>query len=608
MKKINNVLAVSIIAMMAVPAAHAKIVSQSNVIGGDGVSVNVPTEGTNAGKLVVSGNLVGDGGISVTAGTDANAGKLVISGSGLSSGKQDKLTSSNVVAGTATGNVVTSITASDGTVTVNKASGVIKDVDIASDAAIAKSKLADGVQTSLGLADTAVQSVALASGTNNGTVKLTVNGTETDNIAVKGLGGAAYEAVASGVSNGGTGLTTSDQVYDAIQDNAINSVASGTSTSGFGTILADGNAVTVYGLGTAAGGTIETTGVSANTTTLPTTAQVKSYVDTAVSGANNTAAALIEDSITDGVTNKAPSENAVHDELAKKQNIQIGAAGVGGADSANKDEILIVDADGKITLSNSKIGSAAYAATTDFDAAGAASGVQTAIEGKLDDGASGYNIDANTLKIKGKDVKSFSAGTGISFGTADADGVVPINSTYSYSLPIATDSVLGGVKEGSTVDIDANGVINVKDATSSQKGVAQLAADVQNTTAVNTTAENVSNKVGTVPSDWSKYTLGGSEEQTGQALYPSMYATQEMISSTLSNKVNTTEGTQQNTLMVRNNLGRATKDSGSDISVTTENGLTKATVTHATKAEQIPSGSGAGTGTPASGYALIWVE
>lgn len=36
------------------------------------------------------------------------------------------------------------------------------------------------------------QSVTLASGTNNGTLKLTVGGTVTDNIAVKGLGSAAY--------------------------------------------------------------------------------------------------------------------------------------------------------------------------------------------------------------------------------------------------------------------------------------------------------------------------------------------------------------------------------------------------------------------------------
>ncbi len=60
---------------------------------------------------------------------------------------------------------------------------------------IPKTDLADAVQTSLGKADTALQShqaVTLASGTNNGTLKITVNGTATDNVAVKGLKSAAY--------------------------------------------------------------------------------------------------------------------------------------------------------------------------------------------------------------------------------------------------------------------------------------------------------------------------------------------------------------------------------------------------------------------------------
>lgn len=60
---------------------------------------------------------------------------------------------------------------------------------------IPKADLAEAVQTSLGKADTALQShqtVTLTSGTNNGTVKITVNGTATDNIAVKGLKSAAY--------------------------------------------------------------------------------------------------------------------------------------------------------------------------------------------------------------------------------------------------------------------------------------------------------------------------------------------------------------------------------------------------------------------------------
>lgn len=62
---------------------------------------------------------------------------------------------------------------------------------------IPKTDLASAVQTSLDKADNALQehqTVELASGTNNGTLKLTVGETTTDNIAVKGLGTAAYTA------------------------------------------------------------------------------------------------------------------------------------------------------------------------------------------------------------------------------------------------------------------------------------------------------------------------------------------------------------------------------------------------------------------------------
>lgn len=60
------------------------------------------------------------------------------------------------------------------------------------DGGIPKKDLAQAVQTSLGKADTALQTVKLESGTNNGTVKITVDGTATDNVSVKGLKSAAY--------------------------------------------------------------------------------------------------------------------------------------------------------------------------------------------------------------------------------------------------------------------------------------------------------------------------------------------------------------------------------------------------------------------------------
>ena len=49
-------------------------------------------------------------------------------------------------------------------------------------------------------------------------------------------------------------------------------------------------------------------------------------------------------------------------------------------------------------------GKQATIAANTYDAYGAASGVQSAIEGKLDDGATGYDIDAKTLKVQGVDV------------------------------------------------------------------------------------------------------------------------------------------------------------------------------------------------------------
>lgn len=85
---------------------------------------------------------------------------------------------------------------------------------------IPKSDLATAVQTSLGKADSSIQSVSLAGGTNNGTLKLTVDGTATDNIAVTGLGSAAYKAEgdfdAAGSANGVLGHSTDDATANTV--------------------------------------------------------------------------------------------------------------------------------------------------------------------------------------------------------------------------------------------------------------------------------------------------------------------------------------------------------------------------------------------------------
>lgn len=94
------------------------------------------------------------------------------------------------------------------------------------------------------ISDSSVQTVSLASGTNNGTIKLTVDGTVYDNIAVKGLGSAAYTASSAYATAAQGTLAT----------NAVRSIASGTSNGTISVVTGTGAAtnVAVKGLGSSA--------------------------------------------------------------------------------------------------------------------------------------------------------------------------------------------------------------------------------------------------------------------------------------------------------------------------------------------------------------------
>ena len=99
------------------------------------------------------------------------------------SGKQDKAVS------------ITGITATTVNEALKELSDRVNGKYSKPEGGIPKTDLASGVQASLGKADTALQShqsVTLATGTNNGTLKITVGGTTTDNVAVRGLKSAAY--------------------------------------------------------------------------------------------------------------------------------------------------------------------------------------------------------------------------------------------------------------------------------------------------------------------------------------------------------------------------------------------------------------------------------
>lgn len=92
------------------------------------------------------------------------------------------------------------------------------------DGAVTEAKLHQGVKDSLAKANSAVQSVTLAGGTNKGTVKLTVDGTATDNIAVTGLGTAAYEAKGAFDAAGAAAAVLGNADTDTAESNTVHGV------------------------------------------------------------------------------------------------------------------------------------------------------------------------------------------------------------------------------------------------------------------------------------------------------------------------------------------------------------------------------------------------
>lgn len=100
---------------------------------------------------------------------------------------------------------------------------------------ITETELSASIVSALSNANSAVQSVA--TGTTSGTIS--VDGTE---VSVAGLGTAAF-------ASAGTFATAAQ---GALAESAVQSVIDGTASSGDGTIIVDGAAVHVYGLGTAA--------------------------------------------------------------------------------------------------------------------------------------------------------------------------------------------------------------------------------------------------------------------------------------------------------------------------------------------------------------------
>ena len=142
-----------------------------------------------------------------------------------------------------------------------------------------KIKIGDGVKTfaelpyatmtpeeiSALIGDGSVQNVTLASGTNNGTLKLTVDGTTTDNIAVKGLGSAAYTNT-SAYATAAQGTLATNAVRKVVSGTANGTISVTTGTGAATNVAVKGLASAAYKTAGSAQGNVPVNGAALGTT------------------------------------------------------------------------------------------------------------------------------------------------------------------------------------------------------------------------------------------------------------------------------------------------------------------------------------------------------
>lgn len=142
-----------------------------------------------------------------------------------------------------------------------------------------KIKIGDGVKTfaelpyatmtpeeiSALIGDGSVQNVTLASGTNNGTLKLTVDGTTTDNIAVKGLGSAAYTNT-SAYATAAQGTLATNAVSKVVSGTANGTISVTTGTGAATNVAVKGLASAAYKTAGSAQGNVPVNGAALGTT------------------------------------------------------------------------------------------------------------------------------------------------------------------------------------------------------------------------------------------------------------------------------------------------------------------------------------------------------
>ena len=134
----------------------------------------------------------------------------------------DKVLDSAITTGKINDSAVTTTKIADGAVTINKIATEAKTTtivkDTASDTTVPTTKaVTDYVDTAI--TNGSVQTVAVSGGTNNGTVKLTVDGVATDNIAVTGWDTKADEVKVERIKYyGDPDIVPSDESYFTVDE------------------------------------------------------------------------------------------------------------------------------------------------------------------------------------------------------------------------------------------------------------------------------------------------------------------------------------------------------------------------------------------------------
>ena len=146
----------------------------------------------------------------------------------------DKVLDSAITTGKINDSAVTTTKIADGAVTINKIATEAKTTtivkDTASDTTVPTTKaVTDYVDTAI--EDGSVQTVSISGGTNNGTVKLTVDGVATDNIAVTGWDTKADEVKVERIKYyGDPDIVPSDENYFTV--NATGETITGLTEAG----------------------------------------------------------------------------------------------------------------------------------------------------------------------------------------------------------------------------------------------------------------------------------------------------------------------------------------------------------------------------------------